>query len=373
MSALLNERLDSVKWGEYKVTDVFEVKNTQSILSRDLVLGNGETPYLCASSENNAVCSYVSYDERLKDEGNCVFIGGKTFVVSYQEKDFYSNDSHNLALYLKEDKRRTKSVQLFLAACIYRGLKHKYSWGNSISNRKIQDDTIWLPVKDGLIDYDFMAQLVAELEAQRQAELEAYLLASRLKDTALTVCEKRAIEAVNGESTDIKWEAFNLEKLFGKAVRGKRLKSADRKPGSLPFVTAGETNEGISDFIGNDVEVFPKNTITIDMFGSAKYRCYEYGGDDHIAVVHTEGLSENAAVFVTAAIHKVSHNGLFNYGHNFYPKDADELCVLLPVRDGKPDFELMDTYISGVKKIVVKSVVDYADKKIETTKHIISE
>lgn len=70
---------------------------------------------------------------------------------------------------------------------------------------------------------------------------------------------------------------FNVEKLFGKSTRGKRLKSDDRIPGDLPFVTAGESNEGVSAFIGNNVTVFSGNTTTIDMFGSAKYRNYKYG------------------------------------------------------------------------------------------------
>ena len=82
----------------------------------------------------------------------------------------------------------------------------------------------------------------------------------------------------------LNWKRFNLEKLFGKATRGKRLKSNDRIMGNLPFVTAGETDEGVSAFIGNNVNIFPENTTTIDMFGSAKYRNYKYGGDDHVAV-----------------------------------------------------------------------------------------
>lgn len=44
------------------------------------------------------------------DKGNCIFIGGKTFVVTYQEKDFFSNDSHNLTLRLKEE---SKGVRIF--------------------------------------------------------------------------------------------------------------------------------------------------------------------------------------------------------------------------------------------------------------------
>ena len=60
-----------------------------------------------------------------------------------------------------------------------------------------------------------------------------------------------------------------MEKLFGKSTRGKRLKSADRIPGELQFVTAGEAEEGVSAYIGNNVKIFSGNTTTIDMFGSA--------------------------------------------------------------------------------------------------------
>jgi hypothetical protein len=129
----------------------------------------------------------------------------------------------------------------------------------------------------------------------------------------------------------IDWREFNLERLFGKSTRGRRLRSSDRIPGQLPFVTAGETDHGISAWISNGVHVFSPNTITIDMFGSAKYRQYEYGADDHVAVVHTENLSHGAAKYVTAAIHKSSHSSGFDYSRNFYAKDADALIIQLPV------------------------------------------
>lgn len=142
---------------------------------------------------------------------------------------------------------------------------------------------------------------------------------------------------------------FNVEKLFGKSTRGKRLKSDDRIPGDLPFVTAGESNEGISDFIGNNVTVFSENTTTIDMFGSAKYRNYKYGADDHVAVVHTEKLSRHAAIFITSAIHKSSYTGVFDYGRNFYAKDADQLNIFLPSKKQQPDYEFMEDYIAELE------------------------
>ncbi|MBH0273275.1 restriction endonuclease subunit S [Helicobacter pylori] len=119
-------------WQSFKIVDIFEVKNTRNILARDVVKDSGTTPYLCASKENNAVNSYINYNADFLDKGNCIFIGGKTFVVTYQQKDFYSNDSHNLALYLKDTHSKTKLNQLFIITCIYKALNNKYSLGNVI-------------------------------------------------------------------------------------------------------------------------------------------------------------------------------------------------------------------------------------------------
>ena len=226
-----------------------------------------------------------------------------------------------------------------------------------------------LPVTDdGVIDFDFMESFIAELEAERVAELSAYLTVSGLDNYELSNDEEDALK--NFQS--LKWDTYNLEKLFGKSTRGKRLKGDDRIAGTLPFVTAGEALEGISAYISNEVEVFEKNTTTIDMFGSAKYRNYIYGGDDHIAVVHTENLPKYASIFVTTAIHKSSHNGQFDYGHNFYAKDADALYISLPVNEaGNPDYDKMAIIISAIHKLVIKDVVAYSNRKIKATKAVV--
>ncbi len=154
-------------WQSFKIVDIFEVKNTRNILARDVVKDSGTTPYLCASKENNAVNSYINYNADFLDKGNCIFIGGKTFVVTYQQKDFYSNDSHNLALYLKDTHSKTKLNQLFIITCIYKALNNKYSWGDSISNTKIQNDSILLPTNPhGKIDFHFMRTFINAIMKQ---------------------------------------------------------------------------------------------------------------------------------------------------------------------------------------------------------------
>lgn len=155
---------EKLQFNESNVIDVFDVKNTRNILSKDIVENSGTTPYLCASAENNAVSSYISYDEKYLDKGNCVFIGGKTFVVSYQVKDFYSNDSHNLVLYLKDNKYRDRLTQLYLATCVNKSLSHKYSWGDSISKKKIQTDKVSLPVKNEQPDFTKMKIFISAVQ-----------------------------------------------------------------------------------------------------------------------------------------------------------------------------------------------------------------
>ena len=268
-------------------------------------------------------------------------------------------------LFSKDHKFTLKELQFILPVV----KKHFDLFGYDTGMANVMSLTIQLPTKNGNIDYDFMESFIAELEAERIAELSAYLTVSGFDNYELSDEEQKALQ----EYQTITWKSFNLEKLFGKATRGKRLKSADRIIGDLPFVTAGEASEGISAHIGNKVEVFNENTTTIDMFGSAKYRNYKYGADDHIAVVHTDKLPMKASIFVTSAIHKASYTGKFSYGHNFYAKDADALDIMLPEKDGEPDYAYMAILVSAIQKLVIKDVVKYSDAKVEATKQVVRQ
>ena len=129
------------------------------------MLGSGNIPYVTASEGNNSIVSYVSYDDEMKEEGNSIMIGGKTLVITYQPKDFFSNDSHNLVLRFNDENGRTENIQLFFVAALYKSLSHKYSWGNSISNKKIQTDTVLLPVtSSSTFDYTLMETYIRALK-----------------------------------------------------------------------------------------------------------------------------------------------------------------------------------------------------------------
>lgn len=313
------------------------------------------------------------------NEGNTITCSDTTVgadTMFYQEKDFigYSHIQHLVPKF----EPFNKAVAYMIISASRVATANKYDYGTKFNREAMRNTKISLPVKISKknpasqeIDFDFMERFISQLEADRLSQLEAYLLATGLKNYELTTAEKQALH--DFENGKVAWGEFNLEKLFGKSTRGKRLKSADRIAGNLPFVTAGEADTGISAFIGNSVEIFKANTTTIDMFGSAKYRNYDYGGDDHICVVHTEKLNKYASIFVTSAIHKSSYTGKFSYARNFYAKDADELDIFLPIKNNEEDYDFMQVFISAIQKLVIKDVVEYADRKIEATKQVIEK
>ena len=80
---------------------------------------------------------------------------------------------------------------------------------------------IQLPTKDGQIDFEFMESFVAELEAQRVAELEAYLSVTGLKDTHLSLEEEQALL----DFDKIQWDTYRIGELFDR-VKTERIKGA---------------------------------------------------------------------------------------------------------------------------------------------------
>ena len=360
-----------VAYGCFRVGDLFDIKPTKSygLTNMHLFATKGNTPVVVNSSMNNGVGGYV--DLKPLEKGNIITYSDTTTSegIFYQPDDFIGY-SHVQGLYPKNNLPWSKNSYLYFKTSFSVAVKGKYSYGDKFNRTKAAEEMVYLPITDdGSINFKYMEERISELEEERISELTAYLAVSGLEDYILTEQEQDAISKFN--NNQLEWNTFNVKDLFGESTRGKRLKSLDRIAGDLPFVTAGEENEGISAYIGNNVHVFSENTSTIDMFGSAKYRNYKYGADDHVAVVHTENIPKYAAMFITTALHKAAHTGQFDYSRNFYAKDADALMISLPVKNSKPDYDYMELFMKATQKNVIKDLIEWKDKIINETRHVV--
>ena len=373
MNASLSEKLSAVKWGEFRLGDLFTKRTIKGVpKNKENLTPNKNGFHMFGQNIKYQYPQRILLDKKYLQSVDYQhpILGYTSSVgeIGIIKEPFYRSGDNGAfqGLFSKEHQFTLK--ELYFVLPILQKEFDKFGYDTSMANTiNLQFS---LPITSpGKIDFDFMESFIAELEAERVAELEAYLTVSGLDNYELSSDEENALK--NYQS--LKWDTYNLEKLFGKSTRGKRLKGDDRIAGTLPFVTAGEASEGISAYISNEVEVFEKNTTTIDMFGSAKYRNYKYGADDHVAVVHTEAVPMKAAIFVTSACHKAAHTGKFDYGHNFYAKDADALDIQLPTKGGKPDYSSMEALISAIHKLVIKDVILYANRKVDAVKNIVEK
>ena len=218
------------------------------------------------------------------------------------------------------------------------------------------------------IDFDFMESFIRELEEERIRELNAYLLATGLKDYALSSEEEKALEAFK----TVQWGEFEFKQIFNNIKQGRRLKKEDQKEGTIPFVMSGTTNTGVVGYISNPVASFPSNSITVDIFGNTFYRNFDFGAGDDTGVYWNdkENYSKDEMLFFTAAMGK-SLFGKFDYGNKLRSSQSFDIKMQLPTKNNKPDYATMETFIKAVEKLVIKDVVLYADSKIKATENVV--
>ncbi len=145
--------------------------------------------------------------------------------------------------------------------------------------------------------------------------------------------------------------------------RGKRLTVEKRIKGGRPLITAGYENTGVAEFIGNqEQEIFPENTITIDMFGNTFFRDYIYSADDNILVLfEKEEISVSVKKFVTSLINK-RLGDKFNYGKQYRMGSFDETKISLPTKNGEIDFDFMENFIDEVEAEKIKNLDEYLEE-----------
>ena len=156
----------------------------------------------------------------------------------------------------------------------------------------------------------------------------------------------------------MEWKAFYITKLFSFIERGRRLKIEDRESGNIAFVTAGESNNGISSFIKNEKHKEYKNAITIDMFGNAFFQKGRFKCDDNITVLKNKNFKSEVYIFITSRLNIL--NQKYSYGKQLRPNRLIRDKIMLPIDSlGSPNWQFMEEYIKQKEKKHTKMIVEY--------------
>lgn len=330
----------------------------------------GDLPATTAILSNNQIGRYISRENATILEKVFSATANGFGKVFYQPYEFtVLQDSY--AFRFKDKNIDISKIHSFIVSALNK-VYSKYDWGNKSGWAKVKEEKISLPTKNGEIDFDFMENFISQLEAFHLSQLEAYLLVTGLKNYTLTFAEQQAL--ADFENGKVQWATYKFGEIFDNIKQGRRLKKDDQIAGDIPFVMAGVTNTGVVNYISNPVANFPKNSITIDIFGNAFYRNYDFGAGDDTGVYWNDEteLSKEVMLFLTKASEKAL-DGKFSYGKKLRSSQSLKIQMMLPTQNNAPNYDYMALLISAIQKLVIKDVVLYADKKIEATKQAIGK
>ena len=175
--------------------ELFEVLTSKKRFDANKVqvFQDGKNPYVVRTSSNNGQRGFIVEDESYLNEGNTISFGQDTATMFYQEKPYFTGDKIKV-LKAKNKKFNKNNAQFFISTMAK--AFSTFSWGSSSFNVNIiENQKLTLPTQNGKIDFAFMENFIAELEAERIAELEAYLRVTGLSDYILTEEERAVLEA----------------------------------------------------------------------------------------------------------------------------------------------------------------------------------
>ena len=381
IDASLNEKLKNIQWGEYRLGDLFHKRTIKGIpKSEENLIENPKGYHVFGQN------IYYQYPQRVLNDNKyltqvepgkpIIAYTSSTAQIGIINESFYRTGDNGAfqGLFPKFEQCNYNQILFILVA-----IKRKFiGLGYNDSMAHVMDLYIKLPIYNGEINFAYMdsfvaelkAQHVAELKAQHVAELKAYLSITGLDNYELTEDEQNILDMLANSKMDFSDVTFS--RVFDCIKQGRRLKKDDQKEGKIPFIMSGVTNTGVVNYISNPVAIFPKNSITLDIFGNAFYRSFEFGAGDDTGVYwsETEEYSSKSMLFFTTAMN-VAVAGQYSYGHKLRSSKSLDLTMKLPVINKKMDITTMELLISAVQKLVIKDVVLYAKSKESLTKTVI--
>ncbi|MFP6071216.1 restriction endonuclease subunit S [Helicobacter pylori] len=402
----LSSQLNAIKWGKFRLGDLFEVLPSKKIYHANTIKIHdtqieNSYPYVVRAATNNGIKGFIIDDLTFANEKNTLSFAQDTFTVFYQKQPYFTGNKVKIL----KPKFAFKSPKIlhFISAILQFILK-PLTWGLGSTTESIAEFKISLPLKPTSnaqtlddIDFNFMEKFIAELEQCRLAELEqcrlaelqAYLKATGLENTTLSNDEENALNVFNDKNSGggntpcgLTWQSFRLGDLFEicptKAynLTNSHLFDSNAKN---PVVTNSSLNNGISGYSsleptekGNQI-TYSDTTTSEGIF----YQKRPFIGYSHVQGLYPlkyhEFWNEKTLLYIVTAFKKVAC-GRFNYGNKFNRKIASEMSILLPTNPhGKIDFDFMRTLINALMKQTIQGVAQYCGAKIQATKEVISQ
>ena len=162
------------------------------------------------------------------------------------------------------------------------------------------------------------------------------------------------------------WREFILGDLFEVSLSLGDLKISECISGDVPLVSSGMTNNGVVGYIDiagdGKAQLFPKNSITVDMFCNAFYQSEDFYSVSHGRVnilTPKFNMNELIGLFIATLISKENYK--YSYGRAVYSDEISRMIIRLPVLgNGLPNWQEIENFM---KKFNYKPITTKNKKK----------
>lgn len=382
INASLNNKLQAVKWGEFKLGDLFDIENTLSFNTDKLVHGN-DYDYVTRTSLNQGILTSTGFvnKENINPAGTWS-LGLLQMDFFYRSKPWYAGQ---FVRKITPKIRIEESAVLFFTTLFNKQKQKLLSVLVRDVDKVFRSIKIQLPTLNNRIDFNFMELFIEELKNQKIVKLKAYLNERGFDDYKLSDKELNAIKDFSKLNND-NWGSYIIGDLFEKVYTKKlpyKAKELPKQPiedYDLPCLTSSFQNQGLNYYVPRTEATVISNVISLPS-NSDVYRAY-YQSREFTVLSDSYAIrwksrenkpTKNQYLFMVMCINKVTDLPIYSYKNKLGGWNVvKNKKIRLPEKDGKIDFDLMETFISALKKIAIKEVVLHTEKRFKVTKEVIN-
>lgn len=285
-------------------------------------LSEGKTPFISSGDTDNGVAGFFD----IKPSHKKVISVARTGSVGSSFYHPYSCAINSDCIVL-EPKQDFSDEQMFVFVALIRKNIYRYSYGRKVTPERL----LLTKIPDKLFyskKIDFKKKVAK--------------MSNSFSDREITLKERQ-------------WEWFNYPSVFDVA-KGHYNNRPELNPSGIPFISATENNNGITDFVAEEgTKIFSGKSITVSndgSIGNAFYQERDFTCSHSVNVIkinkkYGKELNQYVALFLIPLIQKEKFR--FNYGFKWRIERMKESKIKLPVdKDGNPDWKFMEDYIKSL-------------------------
>lgn len=340
--------------------------------NEDILDPEGRIPLVSNSSINNGVMGFSKLEALNK--GNSITCSDTTLgaeTMFYQERDFIGY-SH-IQYFSPKIENFNKEIANVIITTSKISTSKFYNYGNKYNRNAMNNTVIKLPSENGEISFNFINGFIKKIESDHLNRVKNYLCENNVNYAYLNDVERQALENIQ----NVSWGLFEIEEILDwqqgiselNPLELDKLSVSNSK--KYPFYGQATINNGVIEYRHltddslNNKEGRPTILIHSNNQNTVYLETPFYLKDGHGAtsVLQSEKLNNPIAHFLIACIVKVIHKK-FHYNAKATKIELKRTEISLPIKDGEPDYLLMENYISAIQKLTVKKVISYLDGKM---------